>query len=337
MTDSRIATPIDLSAKGKRFGRIAVPLSRHESAYGHIPVPIAVVVGGPGPTVFLSGGVHGDEYEGQLEIARFLREIGEGDVKGRIIAIPSMNLPAALAHRRTSPVDDVNLGRAFPGERDGTVTRMFAHYVEHEVLPLADFVLDMHSGGSSLDYTPAAIAREGPDLQKTRAALAAFGAPMAAVMRDARAEADSPTSGGDDRTMLASCQRRGIECIATEMGGSGTARPLTLAIARRGLRNVLAHWQVLDASAARPAETRQVDVRPEHHVYATHRGVFAPDFDLGEEVPDGARLGFIHDLEHPEDAPIPVIARAGGSMLARRVPAKVEPGDCLAQLCAPAE
>jgi predicted deacylase len=338
MTDkSRIAVPLDLGATGKRWGRIAVPLSRHESAYGHIPVPIAVIVGGAGPTVFVSGGVHGDEYEGQIEIARYVNAVDPAEIKGRLIAIPSMNLPAALAHRRTSPVDDVNLGRAFPGDRNGTITHMFAHFVETEILPHADAVLDMHSGGSSLEYIPAAIAREGPDLAATRAAMAAFGAPYGAAMRPARASADSPTSGGDDRTMLASAHRLGIPCIATEMGGAGTTRPVTLETARRGLRNVLAHWKLIDPPHARPAETRLVDVRPEHHVYAPRRGVFAPAFDLGDVVPDGSVFGHIHDLEQPEDVPVPVIAKVGGTVLARRVPAKVEPGDCLAQLCIEAE
>jgi predicted deacylase len=334
MSGSRIACTIDLGAKGKAWGRLAVPLSRHESAYGHVPIPIAAVVGGPGPTVLLSGGVHGDEYEGQIEIARFVQEIDPAEVTGRVIALPSANLPAALAGRRTSPVDEGNLARLFPGERDGRTTAQIAHYIESELIPLADASLDIHAGGSSLDYLPATLAREGGPGEEAdiRAALAAFGAPYGALMGTKRL-ADGRASSHDDRTLLAAAARRGVPGIAAEMGGAGTARPSTLEITRRGIRNMLAHWGVLGSAAFDAGPVEAVDVRPEHHLFAPRRGVFAPLFDLGDRVEPGALAGHVHDLEQPERPGEPVYFGAGGTVLARRVPARVEPGDCLAQLC----
>ena len=65
------------------------------------------------------------------------------------------NFPAALAGRRTSPIDEKNLNRNFPGDPDGTITQQIAHYITTELIPLADIVFDVHAGGSSLMYLPA--------------------------------------------------------------------------------------------------------------------------------------------------------------------------------------
>ena len=113
---SAVRADIDLNAPGKRFGHIRVPHSTHESAYGWIAIPIAVVRGGTGPDVLLTAGNHGDEYEGQIALLKLMRELEPGAVRGRVIIVPRLNLPAAAAGRRTSPVDGGNLNRLFPGE-----------------------------------------------------------------------------------------------------------------------------------------------------------------------------------------------------------------------------
>ena len=335
---SRVGSTLDFGAKGKRWGRLSVPYSHHASAYGHIPIPIAVIVGErPGPTALLTGGVHGDEYEGQIALADLVRDVDPADVRGRLIVLPSTNLPAALAHRRTSPIDEGNLARLFPGERDGTVTKLIAWHVESVLMPMCDLSLDCHAGGSSLDYLPCTLARE-PDEAKRPAtwdALLAFGAPYACVVRTGRA-ADGTVSPGDDRTLLAAALRNGIDAIAVELGGQGTVTPSTLAVTRRGLLNMLAHWGLIEARHRVAAPSIAATIEPAQHVFAPRRGVFAPLFTLGDRIADGAIVGHVHDLEQPEEPGVPVRARAGGIVVCRRVPARIEPGDCLFQLCEPA-
>jgi hypothetical protein len=70
---SSLRADIDLEAPGKRVGHVRLPHSVHESAYGWIPIPIAVVRGGEGPTVLLTAGNHGDEYEGQIALLKLVR------------------------------------------------------------------------------------------------------------------------------------------------------------------------------------------------------------------------------------------------------------------------
>ena len=40
-----------------------------------------------------------------------------------------------MAGRRTSPIDDGNLNRSFPGDADGTITEQIAYFIEHVLLP----------------------------------------------------------------------------------------------------------------------------------------------------------------------------------------------------------
>ena len=66
------------------------------------------------PTVLLTAGVHGDEYEGQVTLTKLVKEITPDQVNGQIIIVPMTNFPAANAGLRTSPIDDLNLNREFP-------------------------------------------------------------------------------------------------------------------------------------------------------------------------------------------------------------------------------
>ena len=107
-----------------------------------------------GPTVILEGGNHGDEYEGPIVLGELIRTLDPGAVSGRLIFIPAINLPAVIAARRTSPIDDLNFNRAFPGDPLGSPTQQIVAYVNDVLFPMSDAFLDLHSGGSSLMHHP---------------------------------------------------------------------------------------------------------------------------------------------------------------------------------------
>ena len=109
---------------------------------------------GSGPTALLTGGNHGDEYEGPVALFNFAGRTRIADIQGRVIVVPAMNYPAFEVATRVSPIDGLNLNRIFPGRPDGTVTEIIADYFSRILLPLADYVLDIHSGGKTLDFVP---------------------------------------------------------------------------------------------------------------------------------------------------------------------------------------
>jgi hypothetical protein len=127
---------------------------------------------GPGPTALLTAGTHGDEYEGQVALLRRARELAPDEVRGRLVILPALNYPAAAADRRLSPVDGRDLNRCYPGDQDGTVTQVIAHYVEHVLFPMCDAVLDHHSAGYSMRSRPFMVVHDAPDRTVTERSLA---------------------------------------------------------------------------------------------------------------------------------------------------------------------
>src|SRR5258708_39973846 len=102
---SRILSEIDFAKPGKQRGFLRLPLSRHESAYGWLPIPIICIHEGAGPTVLLVSGNHGDEYERQLALLKLSRRLQCQDIRGRIIILPAANFPAVMARHSLLPYD----------------------------------------------------------------------------------------------------------------------------------------------------------------------------------------------------------------------------------------
>ena len=331
---SRISSEIDFNLEGKQVGFLRLPHSVHRSAYGWIPIPVACIKNGEGPTVLLMAGNHGDEYEGQIGHGVLLRTLEASDVKGRIILLTSANFPAAMAGMRTSPIDEGNLNRSFPGDTNGGVTAQIAWYIEHVLLPQCDYVFDLHSGGSSLMYLPSALCRRNSDPNKMLQSLEILklmGAPAAYV-------ADSPQ--GDDRTLTAAAGRQGVVHFGSELGGGGTLTPAALRVAIDGIRRALKHLGILKASVSvAPAEpTQLLQVRgADYFVYAPDSGLFEPLVELGETVEAGQAAGRIHFHDTPWREPSVAYFKREGIALCKRMMCRTERGDCLFHLGTPFE
>src|SRR5438309_2152456 len=119
---SPISASVDFARDGVQHGHLKLAHSRDDSAWGSVMIPIAVVKRGEGPTALLTGGNHGDEYEGPISLFDLARTLRPDEVTGRVVILPAMNYPAFRAGTRTSPIDKGNMNRAFPGRPDGTAT-----------------------------------------------------------------------------------------------------------------------------------------------------------------------------------------------------------------------
>ena len=229
---SRLVPEVDFDAEGKQCGFVRLFHSVHSSAYGFIPIPIVVIKNGAGPTALFVSGNHGDEYEGQVALSNLAKSLDPSQVKGRVIILPMANFPAAMAGRRTSPIDEGNLNRTFPGDADGTVTQQIAFFIEHVLIPLADVVCDLHSGGSSLMYVPCALIKRASDPKRHDqqvALLRAFGSPLAYI-------SGGGNGTGTDSTLMGGVERAGKLAVGTELGGTGQVTPAALRIVVRSQR-----------------------------------------------------------------------------------------------------
>jgi predicted deacylase len=324
-------TSVDLDQEGKQVSFAMIPHSPHDDAWGVTRIPLAVIKNGDGPTVVLEGGNHGDEYEGPIVISELIRDLDPGAIQGRLILMPANNVHAAVAGRRTSPVDGLNYNRSFPGDPHGSITEQIAAFVSDAIFPIADAFLDLHSGGSSLVMVPSAIIEPTDDTalhRRNAAAALAFGAPLTVVIANL----------GDPRTATAAACRAGLVTVGTEMAGGGTVSREALDLCRRGVRNVLAHLGVLPAEKAGARSVdRQILELPgaNAYVYATADGIFEPFHGLGDTVHLGQAAGRIHTPWDPAHAPETLLYQADGILYGRRQPGRVKPGNCCLVVAAP--
>ena len=318
---SRIHCPLDLEGRGKRAGYLALPHSDNANPLGCYPIPVMAVVGGTGPTTLLTGGVHGDEFEGPVALIELFQQLEPGEVTGRLIFLPALNAPAVRASSRVSPLDGGNLNRAFPGEPDGSPTAMIAHLVESVLMPQCDAAIDLHAGGKAAFFTPCALAArsaEGALSPENMALAQAFGAPVIWVLG----------RFNENRSVNAAATRQGVTMIAAELGGRGTVTPAILDLARRGLRSCLAHLGHIEGSVLRDERPTRVEIAAaEHKLYCPGEGLYEPLFEAGAQVAEGDLLGRVYSLDDPAGPPTEIRAPTTGLLLAASARGYVKQGD----------
>ncbi|WP_372610644.1 N(2)-acetyl-L-2,4-diaminobutanoate deacetylase DoeB [Halomonas sp.] len=325
MRPSPMSATVDFDADGVQHGFLKLPISVDESAWGAVMIPVTVVRNGPGPTALLTGGNHGDEYEGIIALMKLSNELRAEEITGRVIIVPMMNIPAAMAGKRTSSMDGGNLNRSFPGDPDGTVTEKIADYFTRVMVPMSDVVLDLHSGGRTLDIIPFGASHVLENADQQRQALEgakAFGAPYAMMMFELDAAALFDTV----------VESQGKVFVATELGGGGTSTPQSLAITERGIRNFLIQFGLMVGEVEMPAEPQVYLDMPDASCYvqSEHAGLLELTLALGDPVEKGQVIARIYDMTRSGKPPVEYHAERSGILAARRFPALVHMGDTIA-------
>ncbi len=323
MRPNPIVPTIPFDQDGVHHGHLRLPYSRDDSAWGAIMIPICVVKNGNGPTALLTGANHGDEYEGPLALQHLAQQLKAEDINGRVMIVPAFNYPAFLAAKRTSPIDGGNLNRLFPGKPDGTVTEKIADYFQRTLVPMADVVLDIHSGGKTLNFVPFAAAHILEDKTQQAACVAAmqaFNAPYSIMLE----EIDNV--GMYDTAV----ENQGKVFVSTELGGGGSASARTHAIARKGVRNLLIHAGILQAELEH-APSKMLDMSDQHcYLFSAHAGLVDYCVDLEDSVQTGDVIARIWPLDRTGQAPFEYIAETSGILAGRHFPGLIKTGDFLA-------
>lgn len=326
---SKISFDIDPDIDGLQHGTLGVPWSRDESSWGSIQLPVTVIKNGSGPTVLFTGANHGDEYEGPIALTKLRNSLDVSEVHGRVIIIPALNLPAFRAGKRTSPIDGGNMNRAFPGDAHGTVTEMIAHFVTTRFITRADYVVDIHAGGRSMNLLPTSIIHDLPDpaqMDRTLAAMEAFGAPYGMVLTELDAN-------GMIDTIV---EEMGKVFVSTELGGAASSTTETIEVAERGVMNILKHAGIVSGTPEIPKPSELLHTpRGENFIVSRTEGLFEICKDLGDQVSVGDVIARVHFLEDPGRPPESFVADCDGLLVCRHMPGLVNRGDCIAVIAEP--
>ena len=325
---------IDFDKRGCSSGSVCIPHSVDRSPYYQIRIPYWRLHTGDGPSILLLGANHGDEYEGPLVLTKFIQAVKKNDISGSITIFPALDAPAVAANKRCSPFDAGNLNRSYPGSVGGTPTEQIAAFMSDEIIPRHDTVFDFHSGGTSMAHIACGLTQRSPgeDIDAaTSAALNAMGLPYAFLIDT---DDGSPTAIGQAR-------RVGKLAIGGEFGGGGSLTTQSVIGTGNALENVLLHLgilkcRVISGEPMPPVKTKLVAFnRPELFIYATETGWCEPLAEIGDVVSEGQPALRMFDLLSPEKPPTEHCFGADGVVLARRLHAHVQPGDCLFALGAP--
>jgi len=323
MHDNPIIPTVDFDADGVQHGFLKLPYSHDASAWGSMMIPITVAKNGVGPTVLFTGANHGDEYEGPIALFDLAHTIKAENLLGRVIIVPAMNYPAFQAGKRTSPIDGGNMNRVFPGNPLGTPTEKIADYFQRTLLPLADYVVDFHSGGKTLEFLPFCCAHVLDDeKQQARciAAMQAFNAPHSVMLLELDAASMYDTAA----------ENQGKIFIGTELAGGGTSTAATIEIAKKGIRNILRHAGISQGSLE-VGKTINLDMPDQRcFVFSESTGLLEPSVDLGDVVKTGDLVAKVHDIERTGHPPTEYYAGIDGIVTGRHFPGLIAMGDSLA-------
>jgi predicted deacylase len=194
----------------------------------------------PGPTVLLSGGLHGDEINGVEIVRRMIDQKVFDNLKcGSVIAIPVMNIYGFLNFSREVP-DGKDINRSFPGSLSGSLASRVAYNLTHKVLQEIDFGLDFHTGGANRYNYPQT--RFDPSDARAKEISEVFNAPI------------SLESKFIDKSFRKQAMKMDKTIVVYEAGESMRFDEQSITEGILGAKKVLAHFGMIDFTSE-PQET----------------------------------------------------------------------------------
>jgi predicted deacylase len=319
---------IDFDRPGKHHYSVAFHL---DGSWGYSLVPLTVINGrrGTNPTgVIAFGGTHGNEYEGQIAVKRLAADLDPEEIAGRVVLMPQLSESACDGNSRTSPLDGVNMNRAFPGQARGSISYRIAHFVKTRIFPLGRVVLDIHSGGKEGAFPICSSFHPIPDP-----------AQRAEIGRVARLfdtshvliYASTMASG----LLTDEAEGEGKVTIGGEFGGGETTSHMGVTHAYEGTRNVLRHYGMLEGGVRpiRPTGAPEPILMKADHLHAyvpcPRDGVWEPVVDPGAMVEAGQLIGRLHDFADHGGAPQEVRGAHSGCVAMMHLSARPRKGQTL--------
>jgi predicted deacylase len=272
-------------------------LTRRRLDLAGLDIPALDITGSrDGPRLTVLAGVHGCEYAPMAAQRSWARGLAGRELRGRVLAIPVLNLPAFRARSPfVVPDDGKNLNRCFPGNPSGSLAERLAYDTFTKVIEGSDALIDMHAGDMVEALEPFALYDAGPGEARARDLAEAYG--LGYVVRQ---------EPGPDRavagTTSAAAAEIGIPAIIAEAGGCGLVEQAAVDAHLRGLDRVLALLGMSGDPAGPPDGSGPPprSLRRFLWLRCVHEGWWAPAEQVGGAVTEGQVLGTVSSIDGTE-------------------------------------
>ncbi|MBL8791196.1 MAG: succinylglutamate desuccinylase/aspartoacylase family protein [Rhizobiales bacterium] len=275
-------------------------------------LPVHVVHGGPGPVLFLSGAVHGDEIQGIEVVRRVLAHDALKSIRGTLLAIPIVNAFGFLNHSRYMP-DRRDLNRSFPGSDQGSLTSLLADLFFREVVKRASYGIDLHT--AALHRTNLPQIRIAPGDSELMKLAEAFAPPV--IM----------TSKLRDGSLRQSAKNAGVKVILYEGGEALRFEEPAIEAGVKGTLRVMKHIGMIEAAPAVPAHASTIHSTSSTWTRAPEGGILHSVRHVGDRVGRREPIGIITDPLG--QTRVPVFAEDDGIIIGRTNLPIVNRGDAL--------
>lgn len=259
-----------------------------------VRIPVTIINGAkPGPTAFLTAAAHGDELNGIEVVREVAHEWDHDDLRGTLVCIPVLNVPAFLAQQRYLPIYDRDLNRSFPGDPESTSAKRMAFDIFRNFIAPCDFGLDFHTstrGRTNMIHVRADM--DDPDVARLAKA---FGSHVVI------------SGSGPAGTLRGEATEAGIPTITIEMGEAHRFQRGLIDSALEGVLSVFAEFGLQETSSVKWPGWRTVINGTDEKTWlrADVGGIVEMHFDRGELVREGDVIctitnPFKTDSEHVE-------------------------------------
>jgi predicted deacylase len=233
------------SAAPGTIARGAIPVT-HLAGGTPVEIPVVIVNGAmDGPCFWVNGAIHGDEPEGPLACQIALAEVDPAQLKGRLVMVPVVNVPAFEAAQRGNPLDtfSYDMNRIYPGNAKGYLSDRIAAAHAAAMGSVADLEISIHSGGAHSYLAKAIFVDESPASVELATAM---GSGWGCIMSNFLPKG-SP---------MAYMKELGKVGITVELGGRSATSPKEFARVGRELAdsilNILRHYKMYPGTAEYP-------------------------------------------------------------------------------------
>ena len=314
----RAATPFQIAGAVIDPGgsaTIAIPVSN--TATG-IPANLYVRVlhgARPGPCIFVSAAIHGDEIVGTAIIHRLLARLDAASMAGTVLFMPVVNIFGFMSHSRYLP-DRRDLNRSFPGSAKGSLAGQLAYKFLKEVICHCTLGIDIHSAAVHRYNLPQI--RIEPDNPKLRELAMLFGA---------HAVIESPLRPGSLRDIA---RGQGVDMLLMEAGEALRFDELSVRSGVNGVLNVMAHLQMIQPHPEATQVIIPARSRRAMWVRAPRGGVCVLQKKSGDAVKKGDIIGRVSGIFG--DDPLDFRAPIDGMIIGHAVLPVVNQGDALVHI-----